>query len=557
MDNYKYIPEYLKTQANTIFNKDERLNTTVSNTDIQTSTFDMSYRHLTTFDSGKLVPIFTQEALPDDISFFFVPNRIIYPFWKEFQGENKSSGFQENYKTLPTLDYVNQVYGANDLASYIGIPTEVKLYGKGIGAEGSGVFPISALPFKAYIEIWNQFYRDQNLQSEIDNTNNNRPADNVNVDSYWDRPLQVSLQVGKGLALTSKLPDYFTTCLPYPQKGASVQLPLGDYAPIKNGDAPTSGQPTKELFQQYLYNDRGERIVGNNVLTTNNGRLTASSNTGQQPQIEIYSKMWADLSKVERLSITDLRLYITLQQIRELDARAGTRYIEILKSHWGIEIAETTIQRPEYIGGFRGNININTVVQNSASVNNSPLGNTGGVSISSMTQPNKVNYAVKEHGTIWGLITLRPQINYSQGIPRWLTRIVKEDFYDPIYANISEQPVYNQELIANAEGTANMEVFGYQEAWADYRHTLNRLSGYMGANTSNGLTELYAYTQKLQATPTLSDDFMKCDPSIIGNTLLLNGNILEYTHQFLGDFYFNMQITRRLPTYSIPGIDKI
>jgi len=580
MNDYKYIPDSIKNQANTIFNKDERLNTTVSNTDIQTSTFDMSFRHLTSFDSGKLVPIFTEEALPGDIfnittstlikmsspqaptmesaiydvSFFFVPNRIIYPFWKEFQGENKSSGFQPDYKTLPVVVLYNtDKYTADDLAAYIGIPQNVPL-NAGVEGISDGIFQFSALPFKAYIEIWNQFYRDQNLQAEIDNTNNNKPTENVDAINYWNQPYNKSLQVGQKLAPTSKLPDYFTTCLPYQQKGAPVKIPLGDYAPISNG---ILGTQKSNFIQPNIYNANQELNTENSVLSTNNGRLTGSTNTGQEPNREMWLNMVADLSQVQNLTVTDLRLYITLQQIRELDARSGTRYIEILKSHWGIEISEETVQRPEYIGGFRGNININTVVQNSSSVNNSPLGNTGGVSISNMTQPNAVNYAVKEHGIIWGLITLRPQINYSQGIPRWLTRIVKEDFYDPIYANISEQPVYKQELFANGELNGNQDIFGYQEAWADYRHTQNKLSGYLSVNNPTSLSTLYSYTEKYTTHPTLSGLWMEANKNIIGNTLLLNGDILEYTHQFLADFYFDLKITRRLPMYSIPGIEKI
>lgn len=615
---FKILPKRLRAQTNNVLNANERLATNVV-APTPSSVFDKSYRHLTTFDSSKLVPIFTDECLPGDIfkidvsslirmslpnaatmenpvydvSFFFVPNRIIWENWKYFMGENKDAGYQKNYKSVPLIVYSGSglsddklMYNENDLASYLGFPQNVDMRKINV--------PISALWFKAYGKIWNDYYRDQNIQSEIDISNNNNNDENLNLDGRnptdAEKKEQYSkiIQAGYGLAPVSRLADYFSTCLPYPQKGDSVTI---DTLPLKNlkvnlpymkvENTSILGDPNNTTQFTLLTKD-GKQLNGNNTpgqvaaLGLSNSIVTPIDN--QNFTIPKLTESYVSMGIKEQnnigeivstnpfnYSINDLRLSIAMQHIRELDARGGTRYIEYLLNHFGVQTSDSRLDRAEYIGGFRDNINISNVVQSAPGINGSTseqLGSLGGVSISAGRTPRQIQYAVKEHGIIMGLVCVRPQINYSQGLDKKFTRVEKLDFYEPLLANIGEQPVYKYELfLSDKDNNENNAVFGYNEPWADYRYSFNKLTGFLSVNNPLSLSKLYAYTEKYANSPVLGEQWMYPDKRIIGNTLLLvgdeNNSNTEFIHQFLADFYFKFTCERKMPVYSIPGLRKI
>lgn len=631
---FKILPNRLRKQQNNIINKNERLATNIVKPE-PSSIFDKSHRHLTTFDSSKLVPIFVDECLPGDIfnidvstlirlsipnaatmenpvydiSFFFVPNRILWDGWIYFMGENKSAGYQKDYKTIPIIsyDYVidNNVipikYNENDLASYLGIPINIDMSKIDV--------PINSLFFKAYGKIWNDYYRDENLQSEIDISNNNKPDNNVSlmefilkaptngnslerIDSLREQ-YNIGVQCGLGLAPVSRLADYFSTCLPYPQKGDSVSI---DTLPLKNLQINLPNMALSNAFgddaSKYsndfrLYDSNGDLLNGYNVTgeqyaslgvkdgivaTMGGQNYSPSAGTGnKQAKTKLYlpgSKLDNAITSTEpfNYTINDLRLSLAIQHMRELDARGGTRYIEMLYNHFGVQTSDSRLDRAEMIGGFRDNINISNVVQSAPGTGSSTseqLGALGGVSVTGGRNPRTISYACKEHGIIMGFITVRPQINYSQGLEKKFTRIEKLDYYDPALANIGEQPVKKYELyLSDAQNdNTNNDVFGYNEAWADYRYSQNKLSGYISVNSEISLANLYTYTENYANAPVLGSQWMYPDKTIIGNTLLLVGSDTnkntEFIHQFMGDFYFNSRVERKLPVYSIPGLKRI
>lgn len=582
----KNIPAFLQKRAKNIQNKNERISTNIVKS-LPTSAFDYSSRHLTTIDSGKLVPILTEEILPGDIinldintliklstpqaptmesatydiAAYIVPNRVIWEEFPYFMGENKEAGPQKDFNVLPTVKYnASFQYKEGDLAAYMGIPINVDLQAADIN--------LNSLYFKAYGKIWNDFYRDQNLQSEIDIWNNGKPNNNINISDYVDKPYNSAIQIGQGLAPVSKFPDYFTTALPYTQKGDTVKIPLGEYAPIINnwmggGKKQFPEAPNQNLIIKYGGNGSqsrrtipvGTTHTGESYFTHQGGVLptepTILSETAQTSYV-------ADLGALNGVSVNDLRLAITLQHLRELEARGGTRYTEILYNQWGIKSSDSRLQRSEYIGGFKNNIDIQTVIQTyGAGTGNNPLGAQGGYSVSGGSTPQTIQYAAEEHSILIVVCCIRPNINYSQGIEKKFTKTEKLDYYNPQFANIGEQPILKQELKLSTTPTDNKSIWGFNEPWAEYRYSLNKLSGYISPNSKTSLINLYAYSQNYKTTPTLSADWIECKTDIIGSTLLLDGTKVEYIHQFLTDFYFKFELTRRLPLYGIPGVNKI
>lgn len=606
---FKLLPKRLRSQANNILNKNERLATNIV-APTPSSVFDRSHRHLTTFNSQLLVPIYADEILPGDIHkinvntlirlstpaaatmenpvydihFYFVPNRITWDKWKYFMGENKDAGYQKKYHSVPYILYDKEFkYNENDLATYLGIPCNRNFSNVRLG--------INSLYFKAYGKIWNDYYRDQNLQSEIDITNNNKNDELFVKVSEHDVPeYQKSIQIGKGLAPVSRLADYFSTCLPYPQKGESVSI---DTLPLQNlrlnipsqrvsssfYSSPQTGLRTGPLVP--VNSDGTRLVIGNEINKYYNlayGGDRQNSQFIRAIQDTFYTKnpdQVKDLNfylNTDPLSnggsitsttpfmytVNDLRLSLAIQHMRELDARSGTRYNEMLLAHFGVKASDSRLDRAEFIGGFRDNINISNVVQSSNGPNSSPLGVLGGVSVSAGRNPRVIEYAAKEHGIIMGFVIVRPQINYSQGLERKFTRLQKLDYYDPLLANIGEQPVYKYELyVDDVNPDKNKEIFGYNEAWADLRYSLNKLSGFMNVNSVSSLASLYAYTEKYANAPVLGSEWMSSSGQVIGNTLLLNDGYIEYINQFLADFYFNVISERKMPVYSIPGLRKI
>lgn len=661
MSSVKLLKSYSSRNSNSVYSKNERIATTLTEPP-RVSTFNLSRRHLTTFNNSKLVPIFIDEVLPGDtwnislsalirmstpqaptmenpkvdFAFFFVPNNVIYPEFKYLMGETKNAGFQPEVTQLPVLTYSQgQSYNENDLAAYLGIPIGVDMSKTGVN--------ISSLPFKAYIQIWNDWYRDENLQSEIDNTNNNNNDKNLTVSNFWNQDYNLSLQVGKGLAPVSRLPDYFSTCLPWTQKGNPIDIFTGygiDLSKVGLGTMWGNGNPNVSGALQgwtgkgtppnpwlpldminyasnsgtisysngfgNAYGDLGLKIgfgnnnvnlanfnglalgdinyVGNyapvfrklynNNLDMQNGISSTNMSPGNATSFSI--PLWrigmfsSDLTnpRIAPLSgiggtnnvgftINDLRGLIALQHFQELDARGGTRYVELLRSHFGVKAPDDILYRSQYIGGFRSDISIDNVIQSSQGDSNSPLGSIGGYSVSGINKNGLITYSAKVHGHIIGLCCVRPVVSYSQTLPKLFTRTEKFDFYFPDFANIGEQPVKNYELYLSENPQSNNSTFGFQEAWATYRYSFNKLTGYMSVNSSLSMSNLYSYVEKYTSTPVLNGEWMKSNPSIISSTLMLNSQQLEFINDFLADFYFNVYATRPLPVQSIPGMNRI
>lgn len=534
--------------------------------DINRSRFDRSHSLKTTFSSGKLIPIMFEEVLPGDtvtldtsvvcrmstpifpvmdscfldIYYFFVPNRLVWEHWKEFMGEDTATSWDTptNYQ-IPQMypHYEEQLsyysFFEGSLSDYMGLP---------IG-EMNNNFGVSQLPFRAYYLIWNEYFRAQALQDPVyfskgDSDLTISPLSDYDPSNYVNTAFN-----SLALMPVGKFHDYFTSCLPSPQKGQPVVLPLGTSAPVFTGD------------RNSLFLDSYPVLEGYFPGSAQYGDIVANKDDGPYPEDMTFSpsNLYADLSNATSATINDLRTAITIQQFMEMEARGGSRYTEIIKTFFGVTSPDARLQRPEYLGGKQIPINVDQVVQTSGTTATSPLGNTAAFSLTG-DNDNSFTYSSTEHGIILGLCCVRPKHTYQQGIEKKWSRKQRFDFYFPVFANISEQPVFTRELDAeNLSNGSSDDVFGYQEAWADYRYNNNRVTGGFRKNSSDSLYP-WLYADFYGATPVLSNDFINEDPSLIENTLAYQGN--PYV-QFLADFYFNSIWTRPMPVYSIPGLSRL
>lgn len=556
------------------------------NVEISRSRFDRSSSVKFTGNAGYLIPFYVDEVLPGDTFdvsthklcrmqtlitpvmddmyldtyYFFVPNRLVWEHWQEFMGENSTGPW------APTVEYsVPQVQNPQDtsagysgwptgsIADYMGVPTNVK-----------GPFTVSALPFRAYALIWNEWFRDENLQN----------PQQVDVN---DATLTVNLSDDNGVkqaecGLTplkvSKYRDYFTTCLPAPQKGPDVLLPLGLTAPVysftgktvpENYDASLGTRGTLEslaLGENYSTEGYRNMYIQHNSGTSDNPydtvifdeRPTSDQVSGLTGGVT-PSNLWTDLTNATSATINQLRLAFQIQKIYEKDARGGTRYIEILKTHFGVTSPDSRLQRPEYLGGNRMTINVNQVVQSSGTTSESPQGNTAAYSLTVDSNDDMVHSFV-EHGLLIGVCCVRYKHTYQQGLERFWSRKNRFDYYFPVLANIGEQPVYNKEIYLQGNSIFDNEVFGYNEAWADYRYKPNRVSGEMRSNIDHTL-DFWHLADNYEALPKLGSEWIQEDPVNIDRVLAVQSSV---SNQFLFDFYIRNYCTRPMPTYSIPGL---
>lgn len=544
--------------------------------DIQRSRFDRSHSVKLSGNVGDLIPFYCDEVLPGDTFqidtsklvrlqtlvtpvmdniyldtyYFFVPCRLVWEHWRELMGENTSAPW------FPDVEYsVPQVtsplpsgggssefgWAEGTIADYMGIPPGV-----------SGL-SISALPFRAYALIYNEWFRDENLQ-----TPQSVPVgDDVTVGSNDSSGLFQAVKGGYPLK-AGKFRDYFTSCLPSPQKGPDVLLPLGIQAPVYGGntanlvsydDRPewsldSNGKPSSLMFRHA--NDDSS-IIGDYAAKLHNASFTyAGSNSGDG--VDIYpSNLWTDLTQATAASINQLRLAFQIQRIYEKDARGGTRYIEILTNHFGVTSPDSRLQRPEYLGGNRMLINVNQVVQNSESAT-TPQGTTTAYSLTVDTHSDFTQSFV-EHGFLIGLCVARYDHTYQYGIERFFSRKTRFDYYWPSLANIGEQPVYNREIYA--QGTSVDDgVFGYQEAWADYRYKPNRVCAEMRSSSKKSL-DAWNLADDYADLPKLSPEWIVEDKTNVDRALAVTSKV---ANQFFGDFYIKNLCTRPMPVFSIPGL---
>lgn len=513
---------------------------------------DLSHGHSLTMNTGDLVPFEIIEVSPGDtisikttnfnrlqtlispifdnlycdMYYFFVPHRLSWEHWQEFMGENNTT-----YWTEPTTYQIPQVtspeagWSVGTIADYLGIPT------------GVGNISVSALPFRAYAKIVNDWFRDENLQNPCD-----CPIDDIDVEGSNGDDYVLDCVKGGLPFIAAKYHDMFTSALPQPQKGDPVTIGIGNDAPIVFGD--------KSLNSNYTPVDNfiGTEVYGMTSSTTGSPIMLLNSQSSTTQTGDLSNNIVADLSQASAININDLRMAIAVQKLLEKDARGGTRYIEILKSHFGVDSADARLQRSEYLGGKRFQVKINPIYQTSQTSDVSPLGDVGAVS-STIKEFDGFNKSFTEHGYIIGLLCFRYPHVYSQGLNKLFSRKDRFDFYDPIFDHIGEQPILNKEIKITGTETDN-EVFGYQEAWVDYRHMPNRVSGYMRPYVDNALKQ-WTIADDYDDVPKLSSDWIREDKNNVDRTLYVSS---ELTHQFLVDIFQDIQAYRVMSNHSIPKI---
>lgn len=507
--------------------------------EIQRSSFNRSHGYKTTFDSGYLVPFYVDEVLPGDTFnlkctlfarlatpivpfmdnmfmetfFFFVPNRLLWDNWQKFNGEQENPGDSTDF-LIPTM--TNSVpYEVGWLADYFGIPT------------GIANLEVNALPFRAYNLIYNEWFRDENLQDSVPVPKGDGP------DDIYDYKL---LRRGKRH-------DYFTSALPWPQKGPGVEIPLGTSAPIhglSNGSLTNLVTSTATNVGSYSLNEGANTYAFGSVGNSSVGKASLSNILVGQPD-----SIYADLTTATAYTINSLRQAFQVQRLYERDARGGTRYTEILRAHFGVVSPDARLQRPEYLGGSSSPININPVQQTSSTNDTTPQGNLAAYGLTS-SRIHGFTKSFVEHGYIIGLVNVRADLTYQQGLQRLWSRQTRFDFYWPALAHLGEQTVLNKEIYA--QGTAaDDDVFGYQERYAEYRYYPSLITGKFRSTYAQPL-DMWHLSQKFDSLPTLSAQFIEDNPP------LSRVIAVQDEPQFLLDTYFSLNCVRPMPVYSVPGL---
>lgn len=533
--------------------------------DISRSRFDRSASVKTSFNAGDIVPFYLEEVLPGDTFnvktsrvvrmqtlltpmmdnvyldtyYFFVPNRLVWEHWKQFCGENTESAWiPETEYSIPQITAPDGGWNVGTIADYFGIPTGV-----------SGL-SVSALPFRAYALVMNEWFRDQNLEDPL-----LVPVDDANVQGVNTGTFVTDVAKGGLPYVAAKYHDYFTSCLPAPQKGPDVTIPVssGSLLPVVplDGSAVLSAGGAQPL--RWVTYGTGA-VPSSGVLgwnsTGSDTTVNSSSGASGSPSV-LPENLWAvDNGDVSAATINQLRLAFQIQKFYEKQARGGSRYTEVVRSFFGVTSPDARLQRPEYLGGNRVPININQVVQQSGTGESSatPQGTVVGMSQTTDTHADFVK-SFTEHGYIIGVMVARYDHSYQQGIERMWSRKDKFDFYWPVFANIGEQAVLNKEIYVQGSGE-DEQVFGYQEAWAEYRYKPNRVTGEMRSSYAQSL-DVWHLADDYSQLPSLSAEWIREDAKTIDRVLAVTSQV---SNQFFADIYVRNMCTRPMPMYSIPGL---
>lgn len=541
--------------------------------DISRSRFDRSASLKTSFNAGDVVPFFLEEVLPGDTFsvdtskvvrmqtlltpmmdnvyldtyYFFVPNRLVWDHWKEFCGENTESAWipQTEYTMPQITSPVGQGWSVGTLADYFGIPT------------GVAGLSVSALPFRAYALIMNEWFRDQNLQDPLV-----VPTDDSTVAGVNSGTFVTDVAKGGKPFIAAKYHDYFTSALPAPQKGPDVTIPVaqaGSYPVIPKStlvpDSLLDGTLYKAKIFQAETNSGGTNTglgfqVSSDSMTGDQvaGSMPASGN--RLGSIPVISNLWAVADgNAAAATINQLRLAFQIQKFYERQARGGSRYTEVVRSFFGVTSPDARLQRPEYLGGNRVPININQIVQQSGTESSgTPQGTVVGQSLTT-DKHSDFTKSFTEHGLIIGVMVARYDHTYQQGLNRLWSRKDKFDFYWPVFANIGEQAIKNKEIFAQGTDKDN-EVFGYQEAWAEYRYKPNMVTGEMRSAYAQSL-DVWHLADDYSTLPSLSDSWIREDKANIDRVLAVTSAV---SNQFFADIYVKNYCTRPMPMYSVPGL---
>lgn len=538
------------------------------NIDIQRSSFNRNHTVKFSGNVGDLIPFEVTEILPGDTFsvdtskvirmqpfvtpvmdnlycdtyWFFVPNRLVWSHWEAFNGETENSPWLNPVTyTVPKVTIPSGGFDVGTIADYMGIPPKM--------AAGK---TINALPFRAYAKICRDWFYDQNLQ-----TPPNVPTDDTTVTGVNTGDQVTDLCKGGKPFVVAKYHDYFTSCLPAPQRSSATQVQFGlnGLLPVYSSthyNFGTSGTAPSNLAPQYFATLQsgtlGSVTNSQNLGIGGNGQLVETSSpsiSGFTPVV--FRNLVADLNNTQLFDINELRQAFAIQRFFEKQARGGSRYIEQIKSFFGVTSPDARLQRAEYLGGSRLPINISEVTQTSATQTGlTPQGNVTGMSATGDSSSDWTK-SFTEHGFVLGVMCLRYMHSYQQGIERFWSRSNLFDYYNPTFANLGEQAVLTKEIYADAN---NDTVFGYQEAWADYRYKPSRIAGELRSMATTPL-DMWHFADNYNAAPTLSASWIREDKSNVDRALAVTSSV---SNQFWADFYIEARAVRPMPLYSVPGL---
>lgn len=568
----------------------------VPETHVSRTRFKRDQNILTTFNAGKLIPFYVDEVLPGDtfsvdtaaiirmttpkypvmddayidFYYFYCPNRILWDNFKRFMGEADDAPWMPTKTyTVPKITIGNKSVWPNPdraypdegtILDYMGIPA------KSIKTDKEAEYQINALPIRAYVKIWNEFFRDQNVGNPATLSTGDESREYASggpkEDEINEEELLKNAQNGGYCLPVSRFHDYFSSCLPFAQRGPDVTIALTGNAPIRlYGE---QGIRQNDLITNYGKTPTSIELMPNNLGIKESTDpkapyfLSAQGNDGKKlyyadgtPSINDIGRYAADLTNVETATINQLRQAFAVQHYYEALARGGSRYREQVRALFGVSISDKTVQIPEYLGGGRYHVNMNQIVQTSGQEadNGTPIGETGAMSVTPINE-SSFTKSFEEHGFIIGVMCVRHDHSYQQGLERFWSRSDRLDYYFPQFANLGEQPVKKKEIMVTGTSTDD-ETFGYQEAWADYRMKPNRISGKMRSN-AEGTLDFWHYADNYDTVPTLSQEWMNEGKTEIARTL-----IVQNEPQFFGAIRVMNKTTRCMPLYSVPGLEKL